>query len=149
MSPLRSPPATTIVLAQLRWSETTRLLGGLLDELAVAVREGCVGEREARAIDHALELAIRDLKRDLRRFGDALARLGSNGATRDDPETALLGLVDRAAELLPPPDLVELMDRNGFVELSLDTTLTATLDDLAEIATVQLARKEPPRDPNR
>lgn len=137
MTRRQSPPATTLVLAQLRWSETTRQLSGLLDELAARVRQTCVAQPEARAIDHALELAIRDLKRDLRRFGDALARLAADASTRDDPSAALRDLLDRSADLLPPADLVALMDRNGFLELSLDATLKQTLLDLD-----QLTRKE-------
>lgn len=137
MKPQRSGPATTLVLAQLRWSETTRHLSGMLDELAARVRQTCVAQPEARAIDHALELAIRDLKRDLRRFGDALARLAADASTRDDPSAALRELLARSADLLPPDDLVELMDRNGFLELSLDATLKQTLLDLD-----QLIRKE-------
>jgi|GEM_PF-3464883 hypothetical protein len=126
--------------AQRCWSAAARRVQASLDDLTPVVRERCAPLPDAATIDEALADAIDEITAGLERFGEALAMLGDGdadadgGAASQDPAAGLRALLSRAGELLPPSDLIQLMDENGFIELSLETTLKAALRDLERFA---------------
>ena len=124
--------------AQVRrcWSAAARRVQASLDDLAPVVHERCAPLPDAATIDEALADAIDEITAGLDRFGEALAMLDDADAdgAPDDPAAGLRSLLSRAGDLLPPNDLIQLMDENGFIELSLEATLKAALRDLERFA---------------
>jgi hypothetical protein len=115
------------------WSAAKRRVQASLDDLAPVVRERCAPLPDAATIEEALADAIAEITAGLDRFGEELARLGSDEAA-SDPGAGLRALLARAGDLLPPDELIQLMDENGFIEMSLEATLKAALRNLERFA---------------
>lgn len=127
-----TPPAMTAALRC--WSDTARQVRGTLNDLSPAVRGSCAERPDAAAIDRALDAAIVEITGGLTRFGDALTRLANEAHTPDAAAVGLRALLNDASATLPPQDLLQLMDRNGFIECSLQETLTQALGRLERLS---------------